>query len=167
MRIPSISSCLLSLALWLGLLLPLAAGAAPFRGIVTHVTDGDTLWVRPAGAKETVEIRLLGIDAPEGCQAFGPQAKRALAARVLRQEVTVSPSGQDDYRRTLARVQHGRQDIGAWLVREGHAWSTNYKGRPGRYDRLEEQARRDRRGLWAGPQATEPRSFRRSHGRCV
>ncbi|MGV3571211.1 MAG: thermonuclease family protein [Ramlibacter sp.] len=123
--------------------------------------------MRPHGQRETVEIRLIDIDAPEGCQAFGPQAKRALAARVLKQPVVVRTRGRDDYQRTLAQVRHRNQDIGAWLVREGHAWSTNYKGKPGRYERLEEQARRKGLGLWAGPQAVEPRSFRRSHGRCV
>lgn len=157
------------LALLAALLACLPAAAAPdtFRGVVTHVTDGDTLWVRPDGHRETVEIRLLGIDAPEGCQAFGPQAKRALAARVLRQAVTVRTSGQDDYRRALATVRHRNQDISGWLVREGHAWSTDYRGRPGRYERLEDQAKAARRGLWSGPQAVEPRHFRRSHGRCL
>ena len=144
-----------------------AAVAENFRGVVTHVTDGDSLWVRPHGQRKTVEIRLLDIDAPEGCQAFGPQARAALAARVLKQPVVVRTRGRDHYQRTLARVQHHNQDIGAWLVSEGHAWSTNYKGKPGRYERLEAQARRRAIGLWAGPQAVEPRGFRRSHGRCL
>ncbi|HEY8358916.1 MAG TPA: thermonuclease family protein [Ramlibacter sp.] len=145
----------------------LPAAAETFRGVVTHVTDGDTLWVRPDGQRETIEIRLLDIDAPEGCQAFGPAAKKALAARVLKQPVVVRTRGRDDYQRTLAQVRHHGQDVGAWQVREGHAWSTNYKGKPGPYDRLEDQARRKGIGLWAGPQAVEPRNFRRSHGRCV
>lgn len=147
-------------------LLTVAAQAATVRGVVTHVTDGDTLWARPAGQGESIEIRLLDIDAPEGCQAFGPQAKKALAARVLRQPVVLRTRGQDDYRRTLAQVRHRDEDVGAWLVREGHAWSTRYQGRPGRYERLEAQARRTRAGLWAGRDPQEPRSFRRSHGRC-
>jgi endonuclease YncB( thermonuclease family) len=150
----------------LALAVMVPAQAASFRGIVTHVTDGDTLWVRPDGERETVEIRLLDIDAPEGCQAFGPQAKRALSDRVLRQKVLVRTQGEDDYRRSLARVHHRGEDVGAWLVRDGHAWSTQYQGRPGRYQRLEAQARRAGVGLWSGPQAQEPRSFRRNHGRC-
>lgn len=163
-RLPPLLRALLLLALatLLG-----AAQAATFRGVVTHVTDGDTLWVRPAGQRETVEIRLLDIDAPEGCQAFGPQARQALARRVLKQEVLVRTRGLDDYQRSLAQVRHRGQDVGAWLVREGHAWSPGFRGRPGRYARLEQQARRERRGLWAAPGALEPRNFRRSHGRCL
>ncbi|MDB5752503.1 MAG: nuclease-like protein [Ramlibacter sp.] len=165
MRLPAFVPMLVLLALLAMVGLP--AAAATFGGVVTHVTDGDTLWVRPDGERETVEIRLLGIDAPEGCQAFGPQAKKALAARVLKQRVQVRSRGQDDYRRTLAQVRHRNQDVGAWLVGQGHAWSTDYRGRPGRYERLEEQAKRERRGLWAGLKAIEPRHFRRSHGRCL
>lgn len=143
-----------------------AAQAGSFRGVVTHVTDGDSLWVRPAGQRQAVEIRLLDIDAPEGCQAFGREAREALAARVLKQAVVVRTRGHDDYGRTLARVRHRDQDVGAWLVREGHAWSPRYRGRAGRHQQLQEQARRARAGLWAGRDPQEPRSFRRSHGRC-
>ena len=149
----------------LGAALP-ALAAAGFRGVVTHVTDGDTLWVRPAGAQEAVEIRLVGIDAPEGCQAFGPQAKKALLARVLRQTVQVQPRGQDDYRRMLALVRHRGEDLSGWLVLEGHAWSSEWGSRPGAYEKLEDRARAARRGLWSRPRPQEPRQFRRSHGPC-
>jgi endonuclease YncB( thermonuclease family) len=149
------------------LLLPaLPLHAETFRAVVSHVTDGDTIWVRRAGQREAIEIRLLDLDAPENCQAFGPQAKAALRARILRQPVVVRTKGYDEYQRTLAQVRFRGQDIGAWLVREGHAWSGTYRGRRGPYARMEEQARRARRGLWSAPGAMEPRHFRRHHGRC-
>jgi micrococcal nuclease len=154
----------------LSLLLLLAAPAlhaATFRGVVSHVTDGDTLWVKPGGRGEAVEIRLVDLDAPENCQAFGPQAKRALSARVLHQTVVVRTRGVDEYQRTLAQVRHRGHDVNAWLVREGHAWSGTFKGRHGPYAKLEEEARSARRGLWANAGAVEPRNFRRSHGRCL
>ena len=155
----------------LGLLFALLLAAPPvhaasFRGTVTHVTDGDTLWVRPARGGEPVELRLLHLDAPEGCQPFGPQAKKALAQRVLHQQVLVHTRGRDDYQRSLAQVRHRGEDIGAWLVREGHAWADGFRGAKGPYDEFEAQARRARRGLWSAPGALEPRSFRRRHGRC-
>jgi endonuclease YncB( thermonuclease family) len=33
-------------------------------GIVTHVSDGDTVWVQPLQGGEAHKVRLLGIDAP-------------------------------------------------------------------------------------------------------
>lgn len=153
---------------WPLLLLALAlpASAAQFRGVVTHVTDGDTLWVRRSSGGPAVEIRLLDLDAPEGCQRYGPEAKQALADRVLRQPVRVSTRGRDDYGRLLGRVEHGRDDVGAWMVRHGHAWSMTFQGRPGPYARQEAQARREERGLWSLPGAVDPRSFRKRYGGC-
>ena len=53
------------------LTLVVCAQARSFEGVVTHVTDGDSLWVRPASGGAPRQIRLQGIDAPEICQAFG------------------------------------------------------------------------------------------------
>ena len=134
--------------------------------MVTHVTDGDTLWVRPSGQTGDVELRLLNLDAPEGCQRHGPLAKKALTQRLLHQTVSVRTHGVDDYQRSLAQVRHHGKDVGAWLVREGHAWSSSYRGKAGPYEAIEQEARQARRGLWAYPDAEEPRAFRRTHGRC-
>lgn len=150
-------------------LLWLAAGpllAADFRGVVSHVTDGDTLWVRPDGGGAPIELRLLHLDAPEGCQVFGPQSAAALKQRVLRQRVRVHTVGQDDYDRGLAQVEHRGEDVGAWMVRQGLAWSSTYKRRQGPYAGLEADARRAGRGLWAAPDPLEPRQFRKRFGRC-
>ncbi len=155
--------------IWLATLLLFLAPAlqaATFRGMVTHVTDGDTLWVRPASGGAPIEIRLVDLDAPEGCQSYGIDAKTALRARLLREPVLVRTQGLDDYRRQLARVEHRRADVGAWMVRQGHAWSTSFKGKPGPYAKLEAQARKERKGLWSLPGALDPRTFRKRFGRC-
>jgi len=113
-----------------------------------------------------VEIRLLDLDAPEGCQRFGAESKQALARRVLHQTVRVSTRGTDGYDRALARVELRRLDVGGWMVRNGYAWSTGFHDKPGPYAKLERQARVQRAGLWATPGALEPRSFRKRFGRC-
>lgn len=153
---------------WLAALLLAGAQlhAATFHGTVTHVTDGDTLWVRPAAGGAPVELRLLDLDAPEGCQAFGAESAAALRRRLLHQPVRVHGEGTDDYQRQLARVVQGRTDIGGWMVRQGYAWSSTFRGRKGPYARLQERARAERRGLWAQPGALEPRRFRQRFGRC-
>ena len=143
-----------------------ALAAQGFRGEVTHVTDGDTVWVRPQGGGPPVSIRLLHLDAPETCQRFGPESGQALRERLLHRTVRVRAQGVDDYGRQLARVQQGHEDVGAWLVRNGYAWSITFRGKAGPYARLEAQARSEQRGLWAEPGALDPRSFRKRFGRC-
>ena len=111
-------------------------------------------------------MRIEGIDAPEICQAFGPQARQALAARVLHKRVTLLTRGEDDYRRTIARVRLGREDVGGWMVAHGYAWSYRFRQDHGPYARDEARARAGRLGLWADTGADSPRDFRVRHGRC-
>lgn len=157
---------------WLAALFALlAALASPcvqartVDGVVSRVSDGDTIWVRPTAGGPPLHVRLQGVDAPELCQAFGRQARAALAARLLRQPVQLSLRARDAYDRNVARVSLRGQDVGAWLVAEGYAWTSGYARRSGPYAAQQAQARQERRGLWAG-QALEPRLFRRRHGRC-
>jgi micrococcal nuclease len=140
------------------------ASAKALNGVVNHVTDGDTLWVRPASGPP-VQVRIQGLDAPEICQAFGQQARDALAARVLHRTVRVATRARDSYQRSVGNVSLEGQDVGAWLVAGGFAWSARYRGRSGPYAQEEAQARRARLGLWTAG-AMEPRAFRRRHGSC-
>jgi micrococcal nuclease len=143
-----------------------SAQALTLQGVVTHVTDGDSLWIRPDGGGPAREVRLQGIDAPEICQAFGPQSREALAARVLNRTVMVSSRARDSYQRTLARVSTGGQDLNGWLVTNGYAWSYHSRRNAGPYAAEEARAREARRGLWSQPGAIEPREFRKRHGSC-
>ncbi len=159
-----------------------------FEAVVTHVSDGDTLWVRPkfkappAGqknaktwwrqyqtAKEPVKLRLHGIDAPETCQTFGPEAKAELSRLTQRQTVIVEPLRQDDYGRLLARISLAQAEpmptLNAQLVQTGHAWSYSFRGNsPYRAEQVAAQAQK--RGLFAASSPQEPRLFRRQHGSC-
>jgi micrococcal nuclease len=143
----------------------ISAPAWALTGVVTHVTDGDTLWVR-TDAGTRLKLRLQGLDAPERCQAWGPQARDALAARVMHRQVDVQTKARDDYQRTIARVTLQGEDVGAWMVGEGHAWSARFRRSPGPYATQEATARAARRGLFAQLDAVEPRAFRKAHGPC-
>mgnify|MGYP003577277330 CR=1 FL=1 len=144
----------------------LASTARSFMATVTHVTDGDTVWVRPAPGGAPLQVRLQGLDPPEICQASGPQSRQALARRLLHQPVRVHAQGRDDYQRLLGRLQQGGQDVGGWLVANGWAWSQGFRRQAGPYDTLQARARKARRGLWSGPQPVLPRTFRQRNGPC-
>lgn len=142
-----------------------AGGGQPWLGRVTQVTDGDTVRVQPARGGPVRTIRLDGIDAPEICQAHGPIARDRLAERVGGRPVRVLPRRRDDYGRLLARVEVQGQDVGRWMVREGHAWSYRYRAQAGPYAAIEARARAQRSGLWQG-RPERPRAFRQRHGPC-
>ncbi|MDH5539450.1 MAG: thermonuclease family protein, partial [Rhizobacter sp.] len=128
---------------------------------------GDTLWVRVDGRSgKPLKLRLHGIDAPEPCQAWGAQAAAALREQALHRRVSVQTRVTDSYGRTVARLLRDGEDLGAWMVREGHAWNDGFARRPGPYAQQQREARAARRGLFADADAIEPRLFRRQHGAC-
>ena len=145
------------------------ATSTTLTGVVSRVSDGDTLWVRPTAAdrsRKPVKVRMLGIDAPERCQAGGAAATAALRSRVLHQPVAVRVVGTDDYGRLLGEVRLNDQDLGSWMVSEGHAWSHRRRDVADVYALEEREARSAKRGVFHDPSAIEPSSFRRSHGHC-
>jgi micrococcal nuclease len=136
-------------------------------GIVTYVGDGDTVWVQVERNAKPIQLRLTGLDAPEICQAWGPQARDALKAKLFKQTVSITTNARDEYARAIGSIELKGEDVGAWLVKNGHAWSYAYKRRPAPYANELAAAQNARRGLWAQAGAQEPRVFRKSHGRCT
>ena len=144
----------------------LAAAEPPaLAGRVSRVTDGDSLWMTLA-AGPPVEVRLLGIDAPEGCQAGGPQARQALEAMALQRDASLRTQGRDVYGRTLGTLWVDGLNVNQRLVEEGQAWSLRYKWDQGPYVKQERMAKALSRGVFAVGGAVMPRDFRRDHGPC-
>lgn len=130
------------------------AAAAPAQ--VTgpaRVVDGDTFSV---GAER---VRLWGVDAPEGrqvCQndqgkayACGDVARDQLVGLIGGRAVRCEVRDRDPYGRAVARCLAGSTDLGEAMVRVG--WAVDYvQFSRGVYASVEAEARRARRGLWAG-----------------
>ena len=168
--------------------------APVWHGVVTFVSNGDSLMVRPASGGAPVKIRLEGVDAPEICQAHGAASRQALQSRVMGRTVKVEGRRRDDYGRVLARISRSEGsggasagkagneryasdgggnvggdlggDVGEWMVRRGHAWSYRFRRDAGPYALQESQAQAARRGLFADAQPVPPREFRKRHGPC-
>ena len=135
-------------------------------GVVSHVVDGDTVWVKTSASQQPLKLRIQGIDAPEICQAGGVQAQNALKAHVLGQSVTVTSAAHDDYGRTVGMLHVQGEDVGRWLVVNGHAWVYSFRHKKTPYSDEFAQARAAGRGLFSDVAAEEPRAFRKAHGSC-
>ena len=116
------------------------------------ITDGDSIRIGK------LRIRIHGIDAPEHrqlCRSVRGEAYRcghksthALAALIGQQLVRCLKRDVDRYGRLIAQCFAGSTDLGAEQVRQG--WAVAYRKYSRAYVTEEEQARRARRGIWAG-----------------
>jgi endonuclease YncB( thermonuclease family) len=120
-----------------------------FYGPLLRVKDGDSLVAKVQGVE--MEFRLAEIDAPERDQPYGEQAKRELMALARGQQLVLRPVDTDRYGRTVVHVWNGTTYLNAEIVRRGGAWFyTEFARGPALYD-VEQEARKEKRGLWALP----------------
>ncbi len=87
-----------------------------------RVVDGDTFKVVYDG--EVTSVRLCGIDAPELPTGPGRQAKAALRVLIGGQAVRLEfaeARKRDNFGRLLCKVYVGDTDVGAEMIRQGHA----------------------------------------------
>ncbi len=84
-------------------------------GLVTHVRDGDTIEV--AG----VPIRFNGISAPELDTVEGLRGKEFLKTLVLQKQVVCLLNGEISHDRKIGVCYFRGQDLGAKVIRAGHA----------------------------------------------
>ncbi len=99
------------------------------KGVVTYITDGDTIHVK-IGAKE-YKVRYIGINAPEDTKQvdpFGPEATAKNRELVENQTVTLikDVSETDKYGRLLRYVFVGSTFVNYELVRQGYAHAGSY-----------------------------------------
>ncbi|MDE0226345.1 MAG: thermonuclease family protein, partial [Gammaproteobacteria bacterium] len=82
--------------------------------------------------------------------------KSALIREIGGKQVHVSVEDTDKFGRLVGTVTCEGRDVGEWLVQEGHAIAA-YSWR---YKRVEREARRAKRGMWAHAHNFDPRSHR-------
>jgi endonuclease YncB( thermonuclease family) len=143
-------------------LFPLYLLAADFTGLVVSVLDGDTIEVLHNNRAE--RIRLHGIDCPEKGQAYGTRAKQAASALVFGKEVTLQIYGKDKYGRTLANVVlPDGTNVNHELVKGGWCWwYRKYTLGNSELERLENEAREAKNGLWKDSAPVPPWVYRKT-----
>jgi len=142
-----------------------AAQPRTITGKVVGVIDGDTIMVLDEQQRQH-KVGLFGIDAPESNQDYGSRAKQSLSDLVFGRVVTVTSVAKDMYGRLLSDVTLDGKNINLEQVRRGFAWFYRFYAKELRtedvtaYRQAEEQARKEKRGLWADSSPTPPWDFR-------
>lgn len=128
------------------------------EGLVTKVVDGDTIYVVVNG--KALPVRLIGVDSPESKhptidpECYGQEATDYLTSLILNKVVKLEAdiTDEDRYDRLLRHVWLGDVNINNELVKNGYAYSVEYK--PDikyqiEYDASEEVAKNNSLGVWS------------------
>lgn len=135
-------------------------------GKVERVMDGDTVQLITANSKK-VKIRLLGIDAPESGQSFGPESTQHLISLSESKRVAAQCIGVDKYKRSLCKLVIDGVDVNLEQLKSGMAWhykayaSSQSKKDQEVYASAEIQAQHARVGLWASNLTIPPWEYRK------
>ena len=103
-----------------------------FYARVVGISDGDTFKVLYQENQE-IKIRLGHIDAPE----------------IVRQS-------KDRYQRIIAEVFIGKTNVNKEIVRAGYAWHFKKYSSDKEYEKIENEARENKRGLWQDKTSIAP-----------
>ena len=151
-----VKSCIFCLVI----LLPMPTVAWSLE--VVDVPDGDTILVLQQD--HCVKINLYGIDAPQTQQAFGKQAKDFTAHMIAGKDVEIEEIDGDTDDRVVALVRSDDMNLNEELIRSGYAWvDVGSCDRPvcQQWQTLEEEAKRDQRGLWQDENPVPPWEWRK------
>lgn len=127
-------------------------------GEVVGITDGDTLTVLDRD-KKSHKIRLSGIDTPEKTQAYGTEARKALAAKVFRKQVRVAWDERGKYGRIIGDVYLDDRWINKAMVEEGWAWHYRQYSDSEELAAAEATARSGGARIWSDPHVVAPWTF--------
>lgn len=139
----------IALALILTLLAPGCAKVNENTVIVTWVIDGDTVEIEGG-----YRVRYIGIDAPEGDEAYYWEALQANRTLVEGEKVRLEKDveDKDKYGRLLRYVWVDNTMVNVELVKLGYAYSYSYPPNL-KYQtyllQMEQEAREHKRGLWS------------------
>ncbi len=145
----------------LALITAATLAAQSFTAKVIGITDGDTIKVLQDG--DVIRIRLHGIDCPESGQPFGTRARQFTGDLAFGKQVSVVVRDIDRYGRTVAEiVLPDRRSLNRELVKAGLAWWYSRYARDDReLERLQAEAQKARRGLWATKEPVAPWEWRK------
>ncbi|KAG7386535.1 putative endonuclease lcl3 [Phytophthora pseudosyringae] len=146
------------------------------RATAVNFSDGDTFRARHlplfrgAGSYDgklsdhTLQIRLAAIDTPETAkfgnpgQPFGDDAKKWLTSTLEGRKLTLTLLHKDQYARAVCMVQYGRwpfrRDASEEILKVGlgqvyRQAGAVYGGKQELYEKLEEKARKKKKGIWS------------------
>lgn len=141
------------------------------KAVITYVGDGDSV------NSGNINCRIDSIDAPEVAhpeqgklgQVFGEESKKILQDMILNKEVTIRISKpavglartkENNYGRDLCQLEIEGVGVDKKLLQAGAVWLYRQFNNSPELGAIEDAAKANKKGLWAGPRPINPATFR-------
>ncbi|WP_338357083.1 thermonuclease family protein [Yeosuana marina] len=131
-------------------------------GKVIGIMDGDTFKLLTRDSLQ-IKVRLANIDCPEKKQPFSAKAKQFVSDAIFGQQVTIHVLKKDRYGRSIANVIYDDSlDLSQELLKQGLAWHYLQYSKDPMLQKLEDQAKKEKLGLWQDNDPIPPWEWRRN-----
>ena len=132
------------------------------QGKVIKIKDGDTVVVLLAD-KTQQTLRVAEVDCPENGQAFGSNARQFTANQVFGKTVVFYKIGKDRYGRSVTGVFYdGDKYLSREIVKAGFGWWYFKASKNTELQKLQDEAKQKKLGLWIDTKAIAPWEFRKN-----
>jgi endonuclease YncB( thermonuclease family) len=132
-----------------------------YTGKVIGIKDGDTVVVLDSLHYQTT-LRLAEVDCPEKNQAFGTKAKQFTSDEIYLKQIKYIVTDIDRYGRSIAKIYYDNNKyLSEEIIRNGFGWQYKKYSTSKLLAKLEEEARKNKKGLWIDPNPIYPSDFRR------
>lgn len=133
---------------------------AQISGKVIGIKDGDTVVILLEGNIQKT-LRLAEVDCPENSQPFGKNAKQFTSDQIFGKQINFIETDTDRYGRTIAKIYYDNKYLSAEIIKAGFGWWYYYYSNDKNLKMLEDEASKNKIGLWSDPNSIPPWEWRK------
>lgn len=129
---------------------------------VIGIKDGDTVVVLDSLNNQTT-LRLAEVDCPEKSQPFGTKAKQFTSDQIYLKTIKYVVTDIDRYGRSIAKIYYDVDNkyLSAEIIKAGMGWHYKRYSTSKELALFENNAKKNRIGLWLDEKPIEPWEWRR------
>jgi len=129
---------------------------------VLKIVDGDTFIGLTIDSRKVL-FRLQGIDSPEKDQPFSEKSKKKLKKLIKGKVIGIKVQENSKDGRSMVRAYTPKgKDVSAEMLKSGLAWHFRKYDNSTIYSQLENEARKNRTGIWSEVNPISPWDFRKT-----
>lgn len=129
---------------------------------VVGIKDGDTVVVLDSLSNQTT-LRLAEVDTPEKSQPFGTKAKQFTSDQIYLKTIKYVVTDTDRYGRSIAMIYYDVDNkyLSAEIIKAGMGWHYKRYSTSKELALLEDNAKKNKIGLWVDNNPIAPWEFRK------